>query len=214
MTRTKEVEMRRIALLCGVVACLAASVAAAEAPAKPEAVAARPALLVMDVQNLYLGYMDQTDRDMALLMVNATIDLFRSKGYPVIRVYHTDLQRGPAPGSEPFEYPATIRVRPEDPMVVKHHPSAFVGTELEQLLRDSGCDTVFITGLSAVGCALATYFDADGRDLKVFMVKGALLSHRSDLTRTVEDMTDAVGYEAVEYMLRGAPPVAPAAAQP
>ena len=38
------------------------------------------------------------------------------------------------------------------------------------------------------------------------MVKDALLSHRTDLTRAVEDMTDAVGYEAVEYMLRGAPP--------
>jgi len=198
--------MRRSALLGLVVSCLLVSAAAAEAPTEKAAVKGKPALLVMDVQNLYLGYMDQSNRNLALSVVNATIDLFHRKGYPVIRVYHTDPARGPAPGTEPFEYPAEIRVTAEDPMVVKNHPSAFVGTDLEKILRDHGCDTVFITGLSAVGCALATYFDADGRDFRVFMVKDALLSHRADLTRAVEDMTDAVGYDAVKYMLLNAPP--------
>lgn len=193
--------MRRSTLLIASLLCLLAVVAAAEPPA-----VGRPTLLVMDVQSLYLGYMDPADRERALWMVNATIDLFHQRGYPVIRVYHTDPEHGPAPDTEPFEFPAEIRVRPEDPRVVKSKPSAFNGTELEALLRTMHSDTVFITGLSAVGCALATYFDADGRGFKVFMVKGALLSHRADLTRAVEDMTDAVGYEAVAYMLRDTPP--------
>lgn len=197
--------MRRSTLLIASMVCLLAAAAAAEPPAGTAPAGGKPTLLVMDVQNLYLGYMDPADRERALWMINATIDLFHQRGYPVIRVHHTDPERGPAPGSEPFEFPAEIRVRPEDPRVVKSRPSAFNGTELEALLRTMGSDTVFITGLSAVGCALATYFDADGRGFKVFMVKGALLSHRGDLTRAVEDMTDAVGYDAVAYMLRGAP---------
>jgi nicotinamidase-related amidase len=143
------------------------------------------------------------------MVINATVDLFHAKGYPVIRVYHTDPGRGPAPGPQPFEYPAQNRVRPEDPMVVKNHASAFVGTDREKILRDNGCDTVFVTGLSAVGCALATYFDADGRDFRAFMVKSSLLSHRADLTRAVEDMTDAVPYDAVRYMLLNAPSATP-----
>ncbi len=197
--------MRRNALLWVVVLGLFAVTVSAGPPAR-QATKGKPALLVMDVQNLYLGMMDQSNRDLAMMVVNATVDLFHAKGYPVIRVYHTDPARGPAPGTEPFEYPAEIRVRPEDPMVVKNHASAFVGTDLEKILRDNGCDTVFVTGLSAVGCALATYFDADGRDFRTFMVKDSLLSHRADLTRAVEDMTDAVPYGAVEYMLRNAPP--------
>lgn len=195
----------RVACL-GLALWLVAAAAPAATPTDSKAVEGRPALLVMDVQNLYLGYMDQSNRTIAFSMINATIELFRAKGYPVIRVYHTDPARGPAPGTEPFEFPAEIRVKPGDTMVVKNRPSAFVGTELEKILREQGCDTVFITGLSAVGCALATYFDAHGRDVRVFMVKDALLSHRADLTRAVEDMTEAVGYEALSYMLLNAPP--------
>lgn len=190
----------------GLALWLVAAVSPAATPATPKAVEGKPALLVMDVQNLYLGYMDQSNRTIAFSMINATIELFRAKGYPVIRVYHTDPARGPAPGTEPFEFPAEIRIKPEDTMVIKNRPSAFLGTELETILREQGCDTVFITGLSAVGCALATYFDAHGRDFRVFMVNNALLSHRSDLTRAVEDMTEAVGYEALSYMLLNAPP--------
>lgn len=197
--------MRRTALLWVLVLGLVGATAFAQPPADAKA-KGRPALLVMDVQNLYLGFMDQADRDLNMMVLNATVDLFHAKGYPVIRVYHTDPGRGPAPGTEPFEFPAEVRVTASDPMVVKNHPSAFVATELETTLRELGCDTVFITGLSAVGCALATYFDADGRGFRTFMVKNALLSHRADLTRAVEDMTDAVGYEAVAYMLTTAPP--------
>lgn len=198
--------MRWSSALGVVVGCLLAATAAAEAPADQAETRGKPALLVMDVQNLYLGMMDQSNRDLAVAVVNATVDLFHEQGYPVIRVYHTDPARGPAPGTEPFEFPDQIRVRPDDPMVVKNHASAFVGTDLEKILRGHGCDTVFVTGLSAVGCALATYFDADGRGFRTFMVKNGLLSHRADLTRAVEDMTDAVGYDAVKYMLTKAPP--------
>jgi len=194
--------MQRAALLVllGVVLLVEPAFAADQA-APPAAVKGKAALLVVDTQNLYLSWMDEKDKGIALYMINATIELFRERGLPVIRVYNTDPVRGPAPGSEPFEFPATILVKPDDPMVVKNHPSAFQQTELERVLREQGCDTVFITGLSAVGCALATYFDAERLDFRTFMVKNALLSHRTELTRSVEEITGAVSYEAVEYML-------------
>jgi nicotinamidase-related amidase len=178
-------------------------VTAADPATPPAAAKGKAALLVMDTQNLYLGWMDDEGKAVALAMINATIELFRERGLPVIRVYNTDPARGPAPGSEPFEFPATIKVKPDDPVVVKNHPSAFQGTELERILREQGCDTVFVTGLSAVGCALATYFDAQRLDFRAFMVKDALLSHRADLTRSVEEITEAVSYDAMDYMLLG-----------
>ena len=165
----------------------------------------KPALIVMDIQNAYMPYMDEEDIEPALEMINATIEMFRERGLPVIRVYHTDPERGPEPGTEPFQFPDTIRINDDDPMVVKTRPSGFVSTDLDQILKDLGCDTVFLCGLSATGCVLATYFDAVGRDYRTFMVKNGLISHDSELTGNVEEITRAVGYGAIDYMLLNAP---------
>ena len=179
-----------------------AVLAADEAPVA--AAKGKPALIVMDIQNAFMPYMDEEETEGAMPMINATIELFRKHGLPVIRVYHTDPAYGPQPGTEPFEFPATIRIQDSDPMVVKTHPSAFNQTELDRILREQGADTVFLTGLSAVGCVLATYFDADRLDYRVFMVRGGLISHKAALTESVEEMTGAVGYEAIAYMLDAA----------
>jgi nicotinamidase-related amidase len=184
--------------------CLAASGALAADEPKPDLAKGKPALIVMDIQNAYFPYMDEADTDGALRMINATITMFRERGLPVIRVYHTDPERGPKPGTEPFEFPDSVLIQTDDPMVVKSRPSAFNGTELDRILREQGVDTVFLSGLSAVGCVLATYFEADGLDYRVFMVRGGLISHKAELTDAVEEMTGAVGYGAIEYMLQGA----------
>ena len=183
---------------------LVASAAVAADEARPDSAKGKPALVVMDVQNAYLPYMDEADTEGALRMINATIGLFRERGLPVIRVYHTDSERGPAPDTEPFQFPDSVVVLDGDPMVVKSRPSAFNGTELERILREQSVDTVFLSGLSAVGCVLATYFEGDGLGFRVFMVRGGLISHKATLTDAVEEMTGAVGYGAIEYMLEGA----------
>lgn len=194
--------MRRSMLLSLlVVTMLASAVLAADQPA---AAKGKPALIVMDVQNAFMPYMDDEDTKMGLLMINATIEQFRAHGLPVIRVYHTDPDSGPLPGTEPFEFPATVGIRDTDPKVVKTHPSAFNATELDRLLREQGVDTVFLSGLSAVGCVLATYFDADRLEYRVFMVRDGVISHDAGLTASVEEMTGAVGYEAIAYMLDAA----------
>ena len=79
--------------------------------------------------------------------------------------------------------------------------SGFQNTDLEQLLRDKGCNTVFLCGLSATACVLATYFGAIERDYKAFMIKGALLSGREEHTDIIEDITDAVGWQTLETLI-------------
>ena len=189
-----------------VVLALSFSTSAALAGDGPDAAAAigKPALVVMDIQNAFIPHMDAADTGMGLEMINATIELFRAHGLPVIRVYHTNPVRGPQQGSAAFEFPDTVGIRETDPMVVKTHPSAFNQTELDRMLREQGVDTVFLSGLSAVGCVLATYFDADRLDYRVFMVRDGLISHKAALTESVEEMTGAVGYEAISYMLDAA----------
>ncbi|MCU0233026.1 MAG: cysteine hydrolase [Thermoanaerobaculales bacterium] len=194
---------RSASVLALALVVLAPTAVAADDP--PAAAAkGRPALVVMDVQNAFMPLMDAADTGMGLVMINATIELFRAHGLPVIRVYHSDPARGPLPGTEAFEFPGTVGIRDGDPMVVKAHASAFNQTELDRILREQGVDTVFLSGLSAVGCVLATYWDADRLDYRVFMVRNGLISHKAALTESVEEMTGAVGYEAIAYMLDAA----------
>jgi len=52
-----------------------------------------------------------------------------------------------------------------------------------------------------VGCVLATWIGAQNHDYKAFLVKNALMSHNSDYTNNVEDMFDAISYDAVELLV-------------
>jgi len=164
----------------------------------------RPALLVIDIQNEYLPMMAEGDTKIGMIMINSAIGMFRAQGFPVIRVYHTDPKYGPEPGSKGFEFPDSVKIEDGDPKIVKNFPNAFKKTELDKMLREKGINTVFLCGLSSVGCVLATYFGAMDLDFKAFMLKDALICHNSSYTDAVEDIFSALGYEALEVMLENA----------
>ncbi|HVN76668.1 MAG TPA: isochorismatase family protein [Thermoanaerobaculaceae bacterium] len=191
----------KVVSLVVVLASLAAVATAAEKPAPPRM---KPALVVMDVQNAFLPYMDEQDKKTGLETMNYVIALFRDNGFPVIRVYHTDPSEGPAPGTDAFEFPKTVAVKDDDPKVVKNFPDAFKKTDLDKVLHEKGVNTVFLAGLSGVGCVLATYFGAEDRDYQVFMVKHALISHDRALTKTVYDICQNINYGSLKLLLETA----------
>ncbi len=160
-----------------------------------------PALLVIDIQHAYLSYIPEKDKQVALELINDLIGLFRGRGLPIVRIYHTDPDQGPPPGSEAFEFPSSVNICADDPQIIKNYPSAFKKTRLAEWLRDKGCDTLFLCGLSAVGCVMATYFGAEDLDYNTFMVKQAIMCHNSAYTRFVEDIFDAPGCGTVKFML-------------
>ncbi len=175
--------------------------AQSDAPEPQAQTSMKPALLVIDIQNEYLKYMSEEDKESALRLINGAIWLFRQHGHPIIRVYHSDPTYGPKPGNENFEFPSSVIIKDDDPMIVKNYPSAFKNTELEELLRAKECNTLFLCGLSAVGCVLATYYGAMERDYDVFMIKNALMSHKAQYTDFVEDVFDTVNWKTLQFML-------------
>lgn len=54
--------------------------------------------------------------------------------------------------------------REGEPVVKKHHASAFSGTDLDMLLRANGVETVVVVGTSTYGCLLHTVMDASSMD--------------------------------------------------
>jgi nicotinamidase-related amidase len=180
---------------------LATALGAAE-PAAPAPM--KPALLVVDVQNAYLPMMAKEGQDYAKMVINGAITLFRDRGLPVIRVYHTDPKWGPPEGSSEFEFPADIQVRPEDPKVVKRYGSAFKKTDLDAVLKKLGVNTLFVTGLSATGCVLATYMGAEDLDYTVFLVRDSVMSPNAAHTAVMQDVMETVPYSALKVMLAAA----------
>lgn len=161
----------------------------------------KPALLVIDIQNTYLTMIPEKDKEIGLMYINAYIELFRSHGYPVIRVYHHNKEFGPQPGTELFEFPSSVSIVPEDPKVIKTYPDGFNKTDLDKVIRETGSNTLFLCGLSAVGCVLATWIGAQNNDYKAFLMKDAIMSHNSGFTDNIEVMFDAVGYDLVKLMV-------------
>lgn len=161
----------------------------------------KPALLVIDIQNAYLGGMAQREKEIAMLNINYYIQLFRNQGYPIIRIYHYSKQFGPEQGTDQFEFPTSVLIKPDDPKVIKTYPDGFNKTDLNKVLKEKGCNTVFLCGLSAVGCVLATWIGAQNNDYKAFLVKDAIMSHNEDYTNNVEAMFDAVGPDVISIIL-------------
>ena len=160
-----------------------------------------PALLVIDAQNRNIPIIPERDKGTAIFFINLLIGLFRKHNFPVIRIYHHNKETGPRPGTAEFEFPDSVKVKPEDILVIKTYSDSFNKTDLDSILRDLGCNTLFLSGFSAVGCVLATKTGAQNHDYKAFIVRDSIMSHNSDYTKNVEAMFDAISYDAVELIL-------------
>jgi nicotinamidase-related amidase len=165
--------------------------------------AACPVLVVMDVQSKWMPMMSGDDARTAPDKINEAIALFRELGFPIVTVYHSHPKRGPEQGTEAFAFPDWVAVTDDGPVIVKSHPSSFKDTALDDVLKESDRNVVFLCGLSATGCVLATYFGALDRDYMTFMVEEALLSHDSSYTDVIEKICYSMPISEIETTLRG-----------
>ncbi len=171
---------------------------------KPEAFKMKPALLVIDIQNYYLPMVPEREKEVAMYMINSYIELFRKYNIPIIRVYNIQPGVGPMEGTKEFEFPETVNVLPSDAKVIKNKPNAFTKTDLDKILKEKGCNTVFLCGLSSVGCVLATYFGAYDLDYSPILLKSAIMSHNSEYTKSIEDIFGAVNQQIVTMLIASA----------
>lgn len=161
----------------------------------------KPALLVIDIQNAYVASMDQSDKDLAIKHINWAIWLFEKYELPIVRVYHQDKEWGPAEDSEEFQFISEANIKDEYPKVIKHYGNGFNKTDLDKILKEKGVNTVFLCGLSATGCVLATYVGASDLDYKPFMIKNALLSPNAEYTNVIEEINSTMDLGTIKFML-------------
>lgn len=163
----------------------------------------KPALLVVDIQNAWIESNEDLKRSVErrLGVINDTIKWFRKAKRPVIVIYHEDKSQGATPGSRLFEFPAAVEISDTDTRVTKHYPDSFCKTGLEGILREKGCDAVVISGLSASGCVLGTFFGALNSDLEAFLLEGGVASHSEDHVRFAEEICGTMSLKSLRDSL-------------
>ena len=189
-------------ILFTLVLCLAAPVFTQENKDGDKKNHMNAALLVIDVQKEYLPMMSSEDQEKAIEYMNYAIYLFRKYDLPVVRVYHTNKEWGPEPGSDNFQFHDSLNVSDDDPMVIKTYANAFIKTDLQKILEEKEVNTLFLCGLSSVGCVMATYWGSEAYDYETFLVKDALLGPKVKYTETIEEAYGALDLNAINFMLK------------
>jgi nicotinamidase-related amidase len=162
----------------------------------------KPALLVIDVQKAFVPMVEEREKEIAVYMINEYIRMFRKNGYPIIFVLHSAEEYGLVPGVPQYEFIDEIPIMEGDIKVTKTYGNAFTKTDLDKILKEKGTNTLFLCGLSSVGCVLATWFGAKDYDYSAFLLKNALMSHDAGYTDQVEIIFGALETEAMEAILR------------
>ena len=164
----------------------------------------KPTLLVIDVQNEYFSPHGQwvlPEGREALESIQQLLSTFRAAHLPVVHIAHEE----PDPAAPVFrtqsigvEIIPEITILPGEARILKHVPGAFTQTELETLLRGSGCDTVVVCGFMTHLCCDTTTRQANERGFAVLFASDATATHDLELHgkvvpyQTIQETTLAV----------------------
>lgn len=114
------------------------------------------------------------------------------------------LESGYDPGTgqayylDPFfnQIVAVVAPQESERVIPKTRANAFVGTELEVILRSSGIQTLVFTGKATDQCVSATLWDAMGKDYYTVLVEDCVSSNRATCHQGVleqmKNMTDVI----------------------
>ena len=169
----------------------------------------RPVLLVVDMQNDFChpdgwvaahgGSIERTNA--VIPKVRELIELARNKKIPII---HTQIaltdetgglffdlrpiykKGGIRKGTWGADFTDELKPRPGEHVVEKRRFSAFIGTDLEILLRGLEADFLFVCGVATHLCVESTIRDAAQKDFRLALVKDCAASYSVELENGTE----------------------------
>jgi nicotinamidase-related amidase len=163
------------------------------------------ALVVIDLQK---GIVSMPTAHPVSEIVGRTAQLaraFRKRGLPVVLVNVTAAAPGRTDaGPRKFSFPADwtelvpeLEQQPGDHLVSKQRPGAFIGTTLDEYLRQSGVTQIFLTGLATSVGVESTARSAYDYGYNVVFVVDAMTDRDADSHRhSVEKIFPRLGETA------------------
>lgn len=103
------------------------------------------------------------------------LNLWREEGQPIIHTRHdSSTQNSPlARGKEGNEFMDIVKPLESETVFGKSANSAFIGTELENHLRQAGIETLIIAGLTTDHCVSTTVRMAGNLGFRVYLIEDA-----------------------------------------
>ncbi|HSA37360.1 MAG TPA: isochorismatase family cysteine hydrolase [Methanoregula sp.] len=168
----------------------------------------KPALLIIDMQNDFVlegKPLKVAGAQAVIPKIQSVLTEFRKRSLPVfhvLRVHRPDgsdveIIRKERFRMQPFAVAGTkgaavideLTPRTGEYVVEKIRMSAFIGTELDLMLRTLGVTTVYVTGIQTPNCIRTTVFDAIAYNYPVVLVDDAVGASSDEVHRAnVRDM--------------------------
>lgn len=126
------------------------------------------ALLVIDVQELLVDFLEAGRRAEFLQTLKTLIERARGSSIPVIYIRHSDEEL--VAGTPQWEIAAEIAPSPAETIVEKTYRDAFRETDLQSVLAARGIHSVVVCGMQTEFCVDATIREAERRGYKVTLV--------------------------------------------
>lgn len=164
------------------------------------------ALLVVDMQEFFLSEKSHAFIPAAKTIIpniNSLIDGYRKLDYPIIFTFHA-LEHDEKPGimgrwwrdvlrvdNSLSKIHSSLNLKESDILLRKIRYSAFIGTDLDKILRDMKIDTLVITGIMTHLCCGSTARDAFMKDYEVYFVVDATAADTESLhVSSLKTLTD------------------------
>lgn len=135
-------------------------------------------LIVIDVQNDYFtgGTMELVAMNAAASNCKKLLDYFRENQSPVFHIQHIATREGATffvLNTRGCEIHERVTPRKNEPVVIKHYPSSFRETELNEILKITGVEQVVICGAMTHMCIDATTRAAFDLGFKCYVISDA-----------------------------------------
>ena len=118
-----------------------------------------PTLIVIDVQRAFDDPVwGERNNPEAEAHIAEAIAGWRARGAPIIHVRHRSIDPEGifVPGTPAFEFKPEAEPHDGEPVITKDVNSAFIGTDLEERLRNAEVETVALVGLTTDHCCSTT----------------------------------------------------------
>jgi nicotinamidase-related amidase len=125
----------------------------------------KTAILIMDYQIRILNFFPKEIQDGLISRTGKVLAAARQKGIPVIYVDVLRGEKTPEHAIVPQLLP-----HPNEVMVTKHRVGPFSTTDLNEILKKQGIETLVLIGIASSGCVLSTVRWAADIDYKLIVL--------------------------------------------
>jgi len=170
----------------------------------------KPALLIIDMQNDFVrddAPLKIAQARVVIPKIRELLDAFRTKKHPVfhvLRIHRADgsdveIIRQEQFRSQPFAVEGThgaavvdeLAPQKGEYMIPKIRMSAFIGTELDLMLRNLGVTGIVVAGIQTPNCIRTTVFDAIAYNYPVILARDAVGAQNDEIhDANVRDMAN------------------------